>query len=140
MFTFYDNLYGFEEKVWNICFNESVGWVTFYSWIPSYSGNLYNSFFSFDRNTSKWIAKLGTSNSGSSFADGVTLDSVIVKGDNYSSKLSLSNRTLPSGDGVNVTVQYELEPDIYGNYKNFVIEDNKLKFTGKYEEIKSELY
>ena len=22
MFTFYDNLYGFEEKVWNICFNE----------------------------------------------------------------------------------------------------------------------
>jgi hypothetical protein len=74
MFTFYDNLYGLEEKVWNLCFNETVGWVTFYSWIPSYSGNMYNQFFSFDRNTSKWIAKLGTSNKGSSFADGVTLD------------------------------------------------------------------
>ena len=29
MFTFYDNLYGLEEKVWNLCFNETIGWVTF---------------------------------------------------------------------------------------------------------------
>jgi hypothetical protein len=24
MFTFYDNLYGFEERVWNICYNEKL--------------------------------------------------------------------------------------------------------------------
>ena len=24
MFTFYDNLYGFEEKVWNLCYNENL--------------------------------------------------------------------------------------------------------------------
>jgi hypothetical protein len=43
MFTFYDNLHGFEEKVWNICFNEILKkWITFYSWVPSYSENIYN--------------------------------------------------------------------------------------------------
>ena len=43
MFTFYDNLYGFEEKVWNICYNELLDkWITFYSWVPSYSENIYN--------------------------------------------------------------------------------------------------
>ncbi len=142
MFTFYDNLYGLEEKVWNLCFNETIGWVTFYSWVPSYSGNIYNQFFSFDRNTSKWIAKLGTSNRGSSFADGITLDQVVIKDNNYSSQLDLSNRTLPTGDGVQVTTTYELVPDIYGNYKNFKIgEDNKtLIFIGDYNKIKSELY
>ena len=140
MFTFYDNLYGLEEKVWNLCFNETVGWVTFYSWIPSYSGNMYNQFFSFDRNTSKWIAKLGTSSKGSSFADGVTLDQVVIKDNNYQTQLSLSNRTLPTGDGVQVTVNYELVPDARGNYKNFIIQDNKLKFVGDYSKIKSELY
>lgn len=143
MFTFYDNLYGFEEKVWNICFNESVGqWITFYSWVPSYSGNIYNSFFSFDRNTSKWIAKLGTSHFGSDFADGITLDDVIIKGNNFSSGLHLSNRTLPTGSGVTVNITYELEPDIYHNNDNFRIDNinKKLIFTGDYNSITSELY
>lgn len=54
MFTFYDNLYGFEEKVWNICYNEiTQKFTTFYSWVPSYSANIDNIYFSFDRNTSK---------------------------------------------------------------------------------------
>lgn len=141
MFTFYDNLYGFEEKVWNLCYNElQQKWITFYSWVPSYSENIYNSFFSFDRNTSKWIAKLGTSNSGSSFADGVTLDNVVIEDSTYKSKLSLSNRTLPSGDGVTVNVTYELVPDIYGNYKKFSISDGYLQFNGTMESITSELY
>lgn len=79
MFTFYDNLYGFEEKVWNLCFNENLQkWITFYSWVPSYSDNIYNQFFSFDRNTSKWIAKIGTSNSDNSFSDGIVLDNNII--------------------------------------------------------------
>lgn len=141
MFTFYDNLYGFEEKVWNLCYNEMLQkWVTFYSWVPSYSENIYNSFFSFDRNTSKWISKLGVSKKGSDYADGITLDENILQSDSFSTTLSLSNRTLPSGDGVNVSVSYELAPDIYGNYKNFQINGNTLTFIGSYNSILSELY
>ena len=65
MFTFYDNLHNFEEKVWNICYNEYTNlWTTFYSWVPSYSANIHNIFFSFDRNTSKWISKAWETNTG----------------------------------------------------------------------------
>lgn len=131
LFTFYDNLYGFEEKVWNLCYNETQGtFITFYSWVPSYSENIYNQFFTFDRNTSKWIAKLGVSHANNDFSDGVTLsdniiyDSVDDDGNNtYKAQLSLSNRTLPEGDGVTVTVTYTLERDNYGNYKYFEIID-----------------
>ena len=84
MFTFYDNTYGFEEKVWNLCWNELLQkFVTFYSWVPSYMENINNIPFSFDRNTSKWIAKLGTSHTENSFADGITLTSVIMDKPNY---------------------------------------------------------
>jgi len=65
MFTYYDNLEGLEEKAWNLCYNESLDmFVTFYSWIPSMMENINNIPFSFDRNTSKYIAKLGISKSG----------------------------------------------------------------------------
>lgn len=44
MFTFYN-----KDKIWNICYNEvRKMWVTRYSWTPFFSGNLYNSYFSFD--------------------------------------------------------------------------------------------
>lgn len=105
MFTFYDNLYGFEEKVWNLCWNEVLGkWITFYSWVPSYSENIYNQYFSFDRNTSKWIAKLGVSKHNNAFSDGVTLSDNIIpntlaKGADIG-ELFLDNRTLPTGEGV----------------------------------------
>lgn len=82
MFTFYDNLYGFEEKVWNLCYNELMQkWITFYSWVPSYSENIYNQYFSFDRNTSKWISKLGVSHVGNNFSDGVVLSNNIIPND-----------------------------------------------------------
>jgi len=43
MFTFYDNQYGIEEKVWNLCYNEiNQKFITFYSWVPSYSANIDN--------------------------------------------------------------------------------------------------
>ena len=59
MFTFYDNTRGLQEEAWNICWNENrEKWITFYSWMPSYSANIDNIFFSFDRDTSKWITKL----------------------------------------------------------------------------------
>lgn len=141
MFTFYDNLYGFEEKVWNLCFNEyQQKWITFYSWVPSYSENIYNQYFSFDRNTSKWIAKLGVSQSGNDFSDGVTVDNVIITDNNYQATLSLSNRNLPTGDGATYTINYVLERDNYNNYTKFKIEGDKLIFTGNYDDITSELY
>ena len=59
MFTFYDDVDAIEEKAWNLCFNEPLEkFITFYSWIPSYSENINNIFFSFDRDTSKYISKL----------------------------------------------------------------------------------
>jgi len=41
MFTFYDDVYKDEEKVWNLCYNELLGeFITFYSWVPSFSENI----------------------------------------------------------------------------------------------------
>lgn len=139
MFTFYDNLYGFEERVWNICFNElQQKWITFYSWVPSYSENIYNQYFSFDRNTSKWIAKLGTSTANNDFSDGITLDNTIIEDDNWHTKLSLSNRNLPQN--VEYTVKYKLERDPYGNYKKFQIDGDEISLIGSYDSLLSELY
>jgi hypothetical protein len=126
MFTFYDNLYGFEEKVWNLCFNElQQKWITFYSWVPSYSENIYNQYFSFDRNTSKWITKLGVSHSDNDFSDGVVLSNNVIPDDAKSGyrigELSLANRTLPEGEGIKTTIYYTLERDNYKNYENFQI-------------------
>jgi len=53
MFTFYNNK---TNKEWNICYNElTKKWTTFYSWIPSYSENINNTFYSFDNNKVKEI-------------------------------------------------------------------------------------
>lgn len=141
MFTFYDNLHGFEEKVWNLCYNElQQKWITFYSWVPSYSENIYNQYFSFDRNTSKYIAKLGISNYNNDFSDGVTLENNIIEGDIFSTKLHLSNRNIPVGDDISHRIEYSLEPDDFGNKELFTINGDTLTFTGKYEEITSEFY
>lgn len=128
MFTFYDNLHGFEEKTWNLCYNELLQkWVTFYSWIPSYSENIYNQYFSFDRNTSKWITKLGVSHTGNDFADGITLSNNIIPNDGgygYEiGELTLSNRELPQGKGISYKIKYSLQRDNFGNWKKFEIKE-----------------
>ena len=83
MFTFYDNTYGFEEKVWNLCWSELLEkFITFYSWVPAVMEDINNIPFSFDRNVSKWIAKLGVSHADNSFADGITLTNTVIN--NYS--------------------------------------------------------
>ena len=170
LFTFYDNLYGFEEKVWNLCYNEPLQkWITFYSWVPSYSENISNQFFTFDRNTSKWITKLGLSNKNSDFKDGVVLSNNIIPyyklefepilqsipdqivepivpiHYTYIGDLSLANRQIPQGDGINgYSIKYELERDNYGNWNKFEIipsgTDYKLYLTVPYEQVCSELY
>ena len=79
MFTFYDNLHGFSEKAWNLCWNEMLGiFTTFYSWIPSEMQNIDNIPFSFNRDTVKSISKLGVSDHGNDFSDGVTLSNNIL--------------------------------------------------------------
>ena len=144
MFTFYDNLYGFEEKVWNLCYNElQQKWITFYSWVPSYSENISNQYFSFDRNTSKWITKLGISNAGNNFSDGVCLSDNIIPNNAKNGypigTLSLANRTLPEGEGISVLTYYTLDRDSLGNfnyfdikYQKYQIVNNKKSYIGDY--------
>lgn len=144
MFTFYDNLYGFEEKVWNLCYNElQQKWITFYSWVPSYSENISNQYFSFDRNTSKWITKLGISKTGNDFSDGVVLSNNIIPNEAKSGyrigELSLANRTLPEGEGISVFTYYTLDRDNLGNfnyfdikYQKYQIVKNKKSYIGDY--------
>lgn len=79
MFTFYDNLHGVHEKSWNLCWNELLGiFTTFYSWIPSEMQNIDNIPFSFDRTTTKAIGKLGVSDHGNDYSDGVTLSNNVM--------------------------------------------------------------
>lgn len=141
LFTFYDNLSGFTEKVWNLCFNEDLQkWITFYSWVPSYSENIYNQFFSFDRNTSKYISKLGISKFNSTFSDGITLEDNIITEEGLNTTLHLSNKILPTGDNISYTITYNLVRDNYSNYKLFNINTDKLHFIGNYSDIISEFY
>lgn len=129
MFTFYDDLYGFEEKVWNICYNEVMQkFITFYSWIPSYSANIDNIHFSFNRDTSKWISKLASSGSLSTSADGIVLSNVVIddwetKDDMKLTKLGLVNRSLPNtqNTGLEIELTYEIVKDNFGMYKHFKI-------------------
>ena len=148
MFTFYDNTYGFEEKVWNLCWNELLQeFITFYSWVPSYMENINNTPFSFDRNTSKWIAKLGTSHTNNSFADGITLSNNIIEPPTNKlqqeilvGKLTLSNRVLPVSQN-KISITYSLEEDMYNNKKDFEIRNNdELYFIGNIYDLYSELY
>ena len=160
MFTFYDNTYGFEEKVWNLCWSETLSkFITFYSWVPSYMENIYNVPFSFNRDTSKWIAKLGTSHADNSFADGITLSNVVVK--NLSSETNSKTATIKyltkqgttascsatviadsnfiglldlenrvlPSSDINYNITYSLKRDSYGNYKNFEIKQVQVRAT-----------
>lgn len=114
MFTFYDNLYGFEEKVWNICYNEVLQkWTTFYSWVPSYSENIDNLYFSFDRDTSKQAAKMWASTHG----EYIYADTFLINGDSPV-HLAVREDKLPTTFDLKVT--FTLERDNFGNYKKFL--------------------
>lgn len=126
MFTFYNNTYGYEEKVFNLCWNELVQqFITFYSWVPSYSANIDNQFFSYDRNSSKYIAKL-------SGVDGLNLVNPYIDPNNlnYSSQLNLVNRYLPT----NSTVTYTLVDDNYSLNKYFKITNNIVTYSDYYKQ------
>lgn len=129
MFTFYDNLSGTEEKVWNLCWNEDMlgeqgAFTTFYSWVPSVMENIDNIPFSFNRDTSKYIAKLGKTQSISSFAEGVTLTNVLI---NNTLEKETGNATVSKlVDDLSFDVEYATK---LGTYKTVTIDlENLIKY------------
>lgn len=149
MFTFYDNLEGFEETSWNLCYNEAQQkFATFYSWIPSMSENIDTMYFSFNRDTAKNIAKLWISgNDDTSYIhtyfrkeNGLPVpESAIVKSEDDIIRFDISkDRVAENADFIDhipteeevyaqfqknriyYTVKYELERDNAGNYLNFL--------------------
>lgn len=56
MFTFYNNT---EDEEWNICYNERLDkWSTRYSWIPLYSDNVNNVYYSLDKKRAEVLAHI----------------------------------------------------------------------------------
>lgn len=114
LFTFYDDLYGTTEQVWNLCFNkDSQSFITFYSWVPSFLVNINNMPFSFDRDTSKLISKLSISNFNSTSSDGVTLtNNILESSSNFIGTLKLVNRNFSFPEnGVNLYKKFVLLKD-----------------------------
>lgn len=117
MFTFYDDLNTLEEKVWNLCYNElQQRFITFYSWVPSYSENIDNIYFSFDRNTSKEITKLTS---------------------NYP-LISLSDKTGEIEENKKLLGTLQLNLDVSNVVVTFDISETNFK--GNYEIIGNKLY
>ena len=158
MFTFYDNLHGIHEKSWNLCWNEILElFTTFYSWIPSEMQNIDNIPFSFDRDTVKSISKLGVSDHGNDFSDGVTLSNNVLDV-NYSgftvpnksltltyfntkgelSEFEFDNNYIPPLDStLNITTLNNItsKPEFVGflHLDNRVLPDKKTVYRIKYE-------
>ena len=111
MFTFYDNLHGTSERSWNLCWNELLGiFTTFYSWIPSEMENIDNVPFSFDRETVKAIGKLGISDHGNDYSDGVTLSNNVI-------------------EVVSKDPEYDANGELKNNKPTFNIKDKTLKMS-----------
>lgn len=102
--------------------------------------NINNIPFSFDRNTSKWIAQLGTSHTESSFADGITLSNVIINNtleskvvDNFSARIPYTTI-----DGDISYIDYEVPEDERENFigilqlSNRTLPDQNLFYQVKY--------
>lgn len=54
MFTFYNDL---EDNEWHMCYNERLDkWITRYSWIPLFSENINNIFYSLDKKRAEILA------------------------------------------------------------------------------------
>ena len=128
MFTYYDNLYDFEEVAWNLCFNELLGkFVTFYSWIPSFSANIYNIWFTFDRDSSKVFSKIAQSTTDDPCANGVTVSNPMAGG----GTLSLANRYLPDVENqISTNVTFSLEKDPRGFWRFFTVNGTSLSYKG----------
>lgn len=113
LFTFYDNTDCFQEKVWNLCYNEKLSkWITFYSWVPSISNNIYNTFFTFNRDTTKDIAKLWLTQNGR-----VQLTDSILRKDSEGNYKPVPIKISESLDYDSYTL--EIKRDAYNNCQFF---------------------
>ena len=136
MFTFYDDLHGANEVAWNLCWNELQNkWITFYSWIPSFSENIYNQYFSFDRETSKQIAKLAI-NQKSEWHDMIYLDDTVITKEQKSKKDENNNELLPTNyigtihyDLKGATFEWKLVNDVYNNKNKFTLNESNGNLT-----------
>ena len=151
MFTFYDDIYKDEEKVWNLCYNELLGeFVTFYSWIPSYSENIDTQFFTFNRNTSKYLSLLNKCSYQIPTNTGVLLETPILTTNSTSiyyktkEKTAIVPYTILNEDGTTTikesslettnflvnNIKFKVEKDHWGIWKYVNIDDeNKLIIT-----------
>lgn len=74
MFTYYDVDSVFDEKKWNICFNEQLNkWITRYDWEPVTSVSINNIYFSYDREAVEKIVLLQSSYAGSASSKGIVV-------------------------------------------------------------------
>ena len=127
MFTFYDDIYQDEEKVWNLCYNKLLGeFVTFYSWVPSYSENIDTQYFSFDRKTSKAISALDLNNYANSENSGILLNSPIIdeESDNPETQILYKD---PATKEIKENVLFKFIKDHWGFYKYFQIQEKGYK-------------
>lgn len=129
MFTFYDDIHGADEVAWNLCWNEEQNqFVTFYSWIPSFSENIYNTYFSFDRETSKQIGLLAQS-SNERTDNEIYLSNSVMTEDN-----DVIGEIKHNFDKNICDIKYELLPDAYNNQSLFTLsDDGKLSYNNGYE-------
>ena len=108
IFTFYDDVYKDEEKAWSLCYNELFEqFVTFYSWIPSYSENIDTKFFTFDRNTAKSLSLLAKSNYSIPENHGVLLDNPVCK------EKTITLEEEQDGEITETSYRIIILPDIY---------------------------
>ena len=145
IFTFYDDIYKDEEKVWSLCYNELLGdsgqgsFVTFYSWIPSFSENIDTQFFTFNRDTAKDLSLLNISNYAVESNYGILLDTPILDSNN-STNLKYRVKETTRIKNINNSpykineitkeltgITFKLEKDHWENYKWFDINNNILK-------------
>lgn len=134
MFTFYDDINKDEEKVWNLCYNELLGqFITFYSWLPSYSENIDTKFFSFDRNTSKELSLLYKCNYSIPENTGVLLDNPVMRSpDDYPTLYYVTpnkqyqvNYTIVNSD--NTTIQKVVNVESTENNGQYILENVKFR-------------
>ena len=136
IFTFYDDIYKDEEKVWSLCYNELLDqFVTFYSWIPSFSENIDTQFFTFNRDTAKYLSLLNKCNYHKEENSGILLDTPIIINDDedktfnsikvyYKDKVNYTLKQYGNTEKINYDIKYtqkplKIEHDHWGAWKWF---------------------
>lgn len=107
MFTFYNDT---EDEEWNICYNERIDkWSTRYSWIPLYSENVNNIYYSLDKKRAEILAYI---------YDNINASAGIVSATTESNQWDINNTT---------THEVEFKVNAYDFFKYFHYEIDTVK-------------